>query len=99
MGTTVDTDWINGTRPDGVGRDGAGREEGRCPARPSFVRPRDARHRSSAGSVSQKVLEALVDERGVRRVGAAACKMAPYARDDAQFRVRHAFDLPGVVFG
>src|SRR5204863_9461307 len=24
---TVDTDWINGARPDGVGRDGTGREE------------------------------------------------------------------------
>ena len=39
MGTTVGTDWINGARADGVGQAGARREEGRCPARPSFCLP------------------------------------------------------------
>src|SRR6185312_14969270 len=53
--------------------------------------------RASAGSVSQEVLKALVDEGGVHGVRATACKMTPYARYDTQFRVRHAFDLPGVV--
>src|ERR1043165_328255 len=51
----------------------------------------------TAGSVSQEVLEALIDEGGVCGVGATACKMAPYSRNDAQFGVRHAFDLPRVV--
>src|ERR1700759_4548153 len=51
----------------------------------------------AANSVSQEVLEALVDEHGVRGVGAAAREMAPYAWNDAQLGVGHAFDLPRVV--
>ena len=60
-------------------------------------RKRAAAGRAAAGLVGQEVLEALVDECGVHRVGAAAGEVTPYARDDAQLGVGHALDLPRVV--
>lgn len=43
----------------------------------------DPLDRASVSSVSQEVLETLVDEGDVHGVGATACEMTPCARDDA----------------